>query len=277
MITLFSPAKINLFLRILDKRSDGYHEIGSLFQALDLCDSLNFSFSDRDELTCTDSKLAVDDSNLVIKAVNLFRKKTGLNFGIKIHLIKNIPMGGGLGGGSSNAATTLWGLNELCDRPLSFEELLLLGGELGSDVPFFFSEGTAYCTGRGEIVKFLPPLLPQKLWLVCPNYGISTVEVYKKFSCKEKSTIPPEVLLDMFLSCHAIYINDLEKPAFILMPELALLKKKLQSQGFKVVMMSGSGTSFFCIGGDSSPKDDDFSCFRVNFLRRQSNSWYKKG
>src|SRR5262249_13981075 len=108
MLTLLSPAKINLFLRILGKRPDGYHELASLFQAIDLADTIHFSLSDADHLTCTDPAIPVDRSNLIWKSVNLFRRKTGLNFHLKIHLEKKIPHQAGLGGGSSNAATTLW-------------------------------------------------------------------------------------------------------------------------------------------------------------------------
>src|ERR1700733_15970617 len=113
MLTLLSPAKLNLFLRIVRRRPDGYHDLASLFQTVSLADTLHFSLSERDQLTCTDPALLTDHTNLVLKAVDLFRKKTGLSFGLKIHLEKHIPYQSGLGGGSSNAATTLWALNQL--------------------------------------------------------------------------------------------------------------------------------------------------------------------
>lgn len=163
---LFSPAKINLFFRVLKKRDDGYHEIASLYQAIDLGDTLNITLNECDELSCSDPSLQTDESNLVLKAAALFRKKTALALYIKVHLHKQIPIQAGLGGGSSNAATTLWALNKLANCPASFQDLALWSCELGSDVAFFFSKGAAYCTGRGELFSsldnFAPPCL-QKL------------------------------------------------------------------------------------------------------------------
>lgn len=138
MLSLHSPAKINLFLRILHKRADAYHELASLFQTVDLSDILHLSLSETDSLVCSDKTLAVDSSNLIIKAANLFRKKTGIDQGLSVHLEKKIPMEAGLGGGSSNAATTLYGFNELCGRPATEAELISWASEIGSDVSFFF-------------------------------------------------------------------------------------------------------------------------------------------
>lgn len=160
MLTLISPAKVNLFLRVLGKRPDGYHELASLFQAIDLADTLHFTLSKHDHLTCTDPAIPLDNTNLIWKTVHLFRRKTNHQFPIHIHLEKNIPIQAGLGGGSSNAATTLWALNELLNTHIPSETLTAWAGEIGSDVPFFLSTGTAYCTGRGEIVKSLPPCRP---------------------------------------------------------------------------------------------------------------------
>ena len=160
MLTLFSPAKINLYLHVIKKRTDGYHDISSLFQAIDLGDTLHFEWSNHepDKLTCTDPNLTTDSSNLIMKAVLLFRQKTDWHHPVSIHLEKRIPIQSGLGGGSSNAATTLWALNEKAGRPASIEQLQTWSAEIGSDIPFFFSEGTAHCLGRGEEVKSIPSI-----------------------------------------------------------------------------------------------------------------------
>lgn len=123
MLRLFSPAKINLFLHIVSKRSDGYHELSSLFQTITLGDRLTIELSDKDQLSCSDPQLPIDSTNLVLKATALFRKKTGLNPFFKIHLDKKIPIQAGLGGGSSNAATALWGCNLITKANLSSHTL----------------------------------------------------------------------------------------------------------------------------------------------------------
>ncbi|MCC5831888.1 MAG: 4-(cytidine 5'-diphospho)-2-C-methyl-D-erythritol kinase [Chlamydiales bacterium] len=236
-LTLLSPAKVNLFLRILGKRRDGYHALASLFQTIDLADTLTFTLSKEDSLTCTDSSIVQD--NLVWKALELFRRKTGLQFNISIHLEKKIPLRAGLGGGSSNAATTLKGVNQLLGSPLSHEELQNCSSEIGSDIPFFFSKrGTAYCTGRGEIVRELPAI-EEKFEIYKPKEGLSTADVYKALDLSACSKEDPEELLEGFIKGKPKYINDLEIPAFKLMPSLARVKEKVNGT------MSGSGTAFF--------------------------------
>lgn len=167
MLTLNSPAKINLFLRILNRRRDGYHNLASLFQTVDLLDQIHLSLDERDSLSCSDPTLPVDHTNLVTKAVELFRAKTGMAFNVRAHIDKKIPAQAGLGGGSSNAATTLWGLNTLLKNPATPQQLQVWSAEIGSDVPFFFSLGTAYCTGRGEQVFNQP-------FLDLPPFGLSS-------------------------------------------------------------------------------------------------------
>jgi 4-diphosphocytidyl-2-C-methyl-D-erythritol kinase len=263
MLTLFSPAKINLFLRILGKRPDGYHEIASLFQAIDLGDTLTFTFSKEDKLTCSDPTLPCGGSNLVMKAVDLFRRKTQLPFYIDIHLEKRIPTQAGLGGGSSNAATTLWALNALHNFPVTEQELQTWSADIGSDIPFFFSLGTAYCTGRGERVRNLsPPTLPP-LSIFKPKEGISTPEVYKALQLGECLSVDPEKLLEGFYAGCPSYHNDLEKPAFHLCPLLVPLKKCLLDEGHRTLFMTGSGTALVSVGrGQTLP------------LNRQPLYWY---
>jgi 4-diphosphocytidyl-2-C-methyl-D-erythritol kinase len=133
-----SPAKINLFLRIMRRRSDNYHELASLFQTISLCDYLSITESDSDLLICNNPSIPTCPSNLIWKAIHLYRINTGKKFALKITLDKHIPIEAGLGGGSSNAATALWAVNSLMGNLVSPDELQLWAGEIGSDVPFSF-------------------------------------------------------------------------------------------------------------------------------------------
>lgn len=258
---LFSPAKINLFLKILGKRGDGYHEIASLFQAVDLGDWITFTPAQEDRLTCTDSTLCCDSTNLVYKALTLFRRESDFKGLLSIHLEKHIPQEAGLGGGSSNAATTLYALNCLAKSPFTHEELIELGSQLGSDVPFFFSRGAAYCTGRGEKVFSLPIPYPMKnFWLVKPVEGLSTPKIYHTLRLNER--VPNA-------------INDLEEPAFALLPSLKTLKENLLSQGFEAVFLTGSGTAFVCVGNTIPVVAPDIKLFSLKSIVREEKEWYK--
>ena len=164
-LSVFSPSKINLFLRIMGRRPDGFHDLASLFHVIDLGDRMEMAPIEgkSDRLTCNIADIPTDDSNLVIKALNLYRSKTDIQQHFDIDLQKTVPHGAGLGGGSANAATTLWAANEICGNvalrqhrnrvtPLvlqvaSNQDLLDWSGEIGSDISVFFSEGAAYCTG----------------------------------------------------------------------------------------------------------------------------------
>lgn len=279
MLKLFSPAKINLFLRIASKRTDGYHNLSSIFQTLSFGDTLTIEHHDRDVLTCTDPSLPIDDSNLILKATELFRQKTGLNHFYKIHLLKRIPIQAGLGGGSSNAATILWACNQLAETRIALKTLKQWGGEIGSDVPFFFSQGTAHCTGRGEHVYCLPQL-PQRpllrpLWIVKPSFGLSTPEVYRRFRLSAPiSEANLQSDLDNFLAGTFPCFNDLESPAFEIKPELKEIKNTLVAHGFETVLMSGSGSAFFCMGTGKVPQDPQLTVYPAQFHNRPLDHWY---
>lgn len=277
MLTLISPAKINLFLHVVGRRNDGYHDLASLFQAVNLCDVLHFVLSDKDEITCTDPSIPTNSSNLISKAANLFRQKTGFSFGLRVHLEKNIPYQAGLGGGSSNAATTLWALNELLGHPVSIHQLAHWSSEIGSDIPFFFSEGSAYCSGRGERVRALPPLSvnpPNPFWIVKPKVGLSTPEVFQRLNLARIQPCDPERCLALCLSDTPSYFNDLEEAAFSVLPDLASLKTLLVDSGLSPVVMTGSGSAFFCFGPVPPPTIPEAQIFPVSFINRTVGSWY---
>jgi 4-diphosphocytidyl-2-C-methyl-D-erythritol kinase len=261
----FSPAKVNVFLRVLGKRADGFHEISSLFQAIDLGDEITVIPSSFDQFSTSLSSLPMDESNLVVKALALFRKKTGNSQCFHIHLDKKIPLQAGLGGGSSNAATTLWALANSTGNNLSQEELLELSQELGSDVSFFFSSGVAHVSGRGERLEDLPygNFLPSFFWIAKPSFGLATAAVYQAFTSSTTQN-------------SSLFYNDLEEPAFSLEPSLKRLKKELLQMGFEQVVMSGSGSAFFCLGEVSSPTYEGVEFFKVHPLKRASTQWYKQ-
>lgn len=256
----YSPAKINLFLRILSKRADGFHDIFFVLQSISLFDVLHVSKADEDKFICSDSSLQ-NSSNLVIKALNLFRDYTGIDEAIAIRLKKNIPIESGLGGGSSNAATLLWALNDIFKAHLSKEEMMSLAEKLGSDVSFFFSKGRALCLGRGEIIKDLLPVKRSfSFWIAKPNFGMSTKEVYRKYD---------DIGSDV--GC----INDLEKSAFFVEPRLIEVKRRLLSNGFRRVVMTGSGSGFYCFGEPLCKDLEGIMLYPVNNLYRSSESWYQ--
>ena len=274
MLKLLSPAKINLFLRVLGKRPDGYHELASLFQAVDLCDTLECSLAQEDKLTCISSNIPLDSTNLILKAANLYRRKTGLTCGLRVHLDKKIPVQGGLGGGSSNAATALWALNTLNNNLVQTKDLIAWSAEIGSDISFFFSTGTAYCTGKGEQVQNQPPLVDKQFWIIKPPHGTSTPQVYKCLDLKTLHYRDPLIALESFQTTDPHYFNDLEEAAYNVMPNLRDIKNELQAGGFQAVL-SGSGSSFFCVGEGKVPPLEGCESIQVKTVKRKLNSWYE--
>ncbi|OAY57908.1 4-diphosphocytidyl-2-C-methyl-D-erythritol kinase, chloroplastic/chromoplastic [Manihot esculenta] len=293
-LTLFSPCKINIFLRITDKREDGYHDLASLFHVISLGDTIKFSLSpskSNDRLSTNVSGVPLDERNLIIKALNLYRKKTGTDNFFWIHLDKKVPTGAGLGGGSSNAATALWAANQFSGGLATEKELLEWSSEIGSDISFFFSHGAAYCTGRGEIVQDIPSPVPLDLPMVLikPQEACSTAEVYKRFQLDKTSQVDPLTLLEKISRngiSQDVCINDLELPAFEVLPSLKRLKQRIiaASRGqYDAVFMSGSGSTIVGIGSPDPPQfiydDDDYKDVFISeakFLTREANQWYKE-
>lgn len=285
MLKFFSPAKINLFLRVVNRRPDGFHNLSSVIQAIDLCDIITFQPHCEDFFSCSDTRLPIDEQNLIVEALTLFRSRTNTHVPMKIHLEKVIPIEAGLGGGSSNAATTLWAMNQLSNKVASTEQLSEWGAEIGSDVPFFFSQGTAFCTGRGEKVNSLPSLPPKLIYIVKPKTGLSTPRVFKKLELPIKE-VPGKLQLQdfsendndlqSFFSGNLHLFNDLEKPAFELDSDLCHLKQYLLGLGFHTVLLTGSGTAFFCLGEGARPQKKDLLVFSTKFMNRKLGSWYSR-
>ncbi|NIA30731.1 MAG: 4-(cytidine 5'-diphospho)-2-C-methyl-D-erythritol kinase [Actinobacteria bacterium] len=247
-----SYAKINLGLRILGKRPDGYHEIETIFQQISLKDELDIEPADRGiSLACSPPVCPTDETNLVFKAACELQKKSGRKTGAEIKILKKIPVGGGLGGGSSNAAAALQGLNTLWNTGQSIEELIELGARIGSDVPFFLLGGTAVGSGRGEKLK--PVEIFQNYWgvLLVPGFSISTKWAYETNSFSLTKSLKKSNF-NSFLEISfdtekwpGFLVNDLEKIVFNAYPELKKGIEKFYKSGAFYSQMSGSGSSLF--------------------------------
>jgi 4-diphosphocytidyl-2-C-methyl-D-erythritol kinase len=248
-ISLKAPAKINLYLRVLGKREDGYHEIESLVQAIDLYDEIVIEKSDLMELDCDDPSLPSDEGNLASKAAFLLQQRSYFP-GAKISLKKNIPVGAGLGGGSSDAAFVIRGICELYNMDLSTGEILDIAAKVGSDVPFFLTTGQAVITGRGEKVKSVRLPTDYKIALIVPPRANSTAEIYgklKKDLTKKHDPIllKREIPSSSFYRLMSSFVNDLEEAVLVDWPELAKLKELLISSGCIYSLMTGSGSAVF--------------------------------
>jgi 4-diphosphocytidyl-2-C-methyl-D-erythritol kinase len=256
-VVVWAPAKVNLFLEVLAKRPDGYHEIATLMVAVSLYDTLEIKEDPSADvlLQCAHPDLSPGPDNLVCRAAALLRQRTGCSRGARLGLVKRIPLAAGLAGGSTDAAATLAGLNALWRLGLSPLELAALGAELGSDIPFFFSGGAAWCTGRGEIST--PVTLGQPLWLVlvCPPVGLATADVYRGVSVPATPLTGDELraavaagdIEEIGRRLH----NRLQPVAERLCPAVAAWQARLESLQPLGCRMSGSGTSLFALCRDS--------------------------
>lgn len=255
-----SPCKVNLILNILGKRADGFHELETVMQPVNICDEMTFERSGASlQLTCSNPELPCDSKNLVHRAATSFLAAAKISDGVEIHLQKNLPLAGGIGGGSANAAVTFSALNELFGSPLPVEKLHELSAALGSDVPFFLYDKPALATGRGEKVQSLenfPALKGKAFFLVHPGFGISTPWSYQNLARfpKDQNGTPgrAEKLVaalrtDNWDAISPDLYNSLEAPAFDKFPVLQLYKEFLRENGALVSLMSGSGSTTFAI------------------------------
>jgi 4-diphosphocytidyl-2-C-methyl-D-erythritol kinase len=260
-ITLRTPAKINPVLEVLGKRADGYHELALVFQAVGLYDELEF-FEDGQGLHLdileSPVPLAADDSNLILKAAKLFFGEIlKEERGVRIRLKKKIPLAAGLGGGSSDAAATLVGLDRLFKTQAGEKKLGVLAAQLGSDVPFFLTGGTALGRGRGELITAWPAGPEISLILVKPPEGLSTPAVYRSgkavMTGGEKAQHFQAILQRSDLrEIGRSLFNGLEPAAFSLMPEVERIKQKLLDLGALGALVSGSGPTVFGIAENLS-------------------------
>jgi len=253
-----TPAKLNWVLEVLGKRPDGFHELALVFQTLDLWDELAFYKKEGGlELEVLESPepLAADDSNLILRAARLFFEAVELPAGLKVRLKKKIPMAAGLGGGSSDAAATLWALNRIYEADLPLARLRDLAAQLGSDVPFFLTGGAALGSGRGEKIEPWEGAAPFWVVLAKPEEGLSTPKVYQSgraaFSDGAKAKALKAVLQQGNPADLAGRLfNGLEPAAFYLLPRVQALKNSLLDAGALGALVSGSGPTVFALARD---------------------------
>jgi 4-diphosphocytidyl-2-C-methyl-D-erythritol kinase len=239
----FAPAKINLYLHILGKRPDGFHELETLMAPLTLGDTLDIDLIPSGiEFTCPDPALSDATDNLATRAAKLFLEKFALTTGVRIHLEKAVPVGAGLGGGSSDAAATLLALRKLTKIDCTDAVLAELAAQLGSDIPFFIYDTPAICRGRGEIIEPFRLAAKYQGLLVHPGFGVSTPWSYKTFAQNPGQGEPGRTFADFILR------NDLERPAFSKYLWLPTAKGWFQKQREVLdALMSGSGSSVFAL------------------------------
>jgi 4-diphosphocytidyl-2-C-methyl-D-erythritol kinase len=268
---ILSPAKINLFLQVTGKRPDGYHDLFSLMCCVSLFDSIYLQFdSDKIVIESSHPDLPLDETNLAHKAAALFFKTLGMTDGVKITIEKNIPVAAGLGGGSSNAASVLRGLNHYYDYPFSRNQLSALGLCLGADVPFLLYQKPAFAAGVGEKLEAYTAQLPNHVILVNPGFRVSTAVVFQNLNlrltkCKKIITRPSLKKTGFDVSLHLC--NDLEAVTISKHPEVNSAKMQLVQQGALGALMSGSGPTVFGLFSDP-----DKACNAMQALGRNA-SW----
>jgi 4-diphosphocytidyl-2-C-methyl-D-erythritol kinase len=273
-----SPCKVNLLLNILGKRTDGFHELETVMQPVNVCDELVFERGGNEtQLSCSEKTLPTDSRNLVFRAAENFLAAAKISDGVKIHLEKKIPLAAGLGGGSGNAATTLLALNELFGSPLSLAKLDELAAALGSDIPFFLYGKPALAVGRGEKVESLerfPALDGKALLLIHPGFGISTPWAYQNLARfpaalngktgRAKDLISKLQTNDWPAVADGFY-NSLEAPALEKFPILGLFQEFLRANGALAALMSGSGSTTFAIAENVSAAESLAERFKSKF------------
>lgn len=249
-LNLLSPAKINLFLAVHGKRADGYHEVTTLMCCVDFWDEIACVFQETGiRVTCDEPSVPQDEANLAAKAASSFMAHAGVQpFGLCMHIQKRIPVGAGLGGGSSNAAAVLLGLNQYFGHPLQRYKLLQIAATLGSDVSFFIDSFPAIATGRGEKLSKFEGLTPFPVILVNPGFSVSTAWVYGNLklgltNCEQKLKKIP-LNGRAFDPAHQL-CNDLESIMERTYPEIGFIKALLLEAGAAGALMSGSGATVF--------------------------------
>ncbi|MGH7953258.1 MAG: 4-(cytidine 5'-diphospho)-2-C-methyl-D-erythritol kinase [Limisphaerales bacterium] len=273
-----SSCKVNLLLNILGKRADGFHEIETILQPINLFDELTFERSGNQiKLSCSENSLPDDSRNLVCRAAEKFLAAAKISGGVKIHLEKKIPLAAGLGGGSGNAATTLLALDELFEKPLASEKLHEIAASLGSDVPFFLQNQPALATGRGEKIEPLenfPALIGKVFLLIHPGFGISTPWAYQNLArfpdALNGKKGRAKKLISLLKSgdlktAAADFYNSLEAPALEKFPILKLYQEFLRANGALAALMSGSGSTTFAIAENVSSAESLAEKFKSKF------------
>ena len=270
---ILAPAKINLVLRILGKRKDGYHELLTLMSPVSLFDDIVLGERESGIGLKAEGSGCEERQNLAYRAAALFLEETGIREGVSIEITKRIPVGAGLGGGSSDAASVLMGMNDLFRAGLSDRQLMELAARIGSDCPFFILKGPYLMGGRGEIPLRPVSLEPRSYLIVVPPFGISTALVYSNLKCPltidTNSFTIDELSVEYGNAPERLLVNELEDPAFGICPEIRRIKAEILDAGALGVIMSGSGSSVFGVF-----KDDEHLCIGMSRIRRHEGYVY---
>ena len=269
----FAPAKINLFLKVVRKRSDGYHDLYTMMQKLDLCDRIELQLKNTPgiQLRCSIQDIPSGPGNLAWKAAEAFLRVCGKydTYGVELYLEKQIPSAAGLGGGSSDAGAVITGMNTLLGTNLAETELIALGKTIGADVPLFVTEHNAVIAeGIGEILTPVPPLSEYIFLLVHPNFPVSTKMVFDNFAltgAAKTSTLLDSMAGGLPNTTLSEMENELECVTELLHPEIAEIKKKLIKMGAVLALMSGSGPTVFGV----FPKTTDRNSIESSMLKLQ--------
>ena len=268
-VSIRAPAKVNLLLRVLGPRGDGFHELETIFQAIDFSDELTVELAgDSVELEVTGADLGPITDNLAVRAAEAFRRVAGLETGVRIRLAKHIPAGAGLGGGSSDAAAVLRALQHLTGEAVAAQALSTIGAELGSDVPFFLcGSPLALARGRGEDLSPWPPLPVAHVVVVCPPVHVATADAYAALSRSRLSTVvSTRADLDAaptnWESVVELARNDFESVVADRHPEVRAARESLSNSGMQMVMLSGSGAA--CFGFARGAKEAESTADRLS-------------
>ncbi len=266
MIKVTAFAKINLYLEVIGKREDGYHEIDSIMQSVSLFDAVSVLRTESGiEIASSELRIPKDKTNTAYRAAEVFIDRTGIKGGVAIEIAKKIPIAAGLAGGSADAAAVLFGMNKMFGAGLSESDLITLAAEVGSDVAFCLTGGTCRCRGRGELVDKMTDLPLTWLILVKPDFSVSTKWVYDNF---DLVFIKEHRLVDVHTPLSAIHLyNDLEKVVVPKYPEVGEIKKKLVRLGCLQAEMSGSGPTVFGMAKDEASAKKVFSEIKKEYAQ----------
>lgn len=258
IIKLNSYAKINLFLDVLNKRSDGYHNIKSVMQQIDLHDELQISKSESGiKISCDNNAIPLDERNTCYKAAVLIKEKFDIGTGLNIIIKKTIPDEAGLAGGSSNAAAVIKGIDKLWNLGMSIEEMKEIGVKIGADVPFCIKGGTCLCEGLGDKITELKPFIWENIIIIKPDFSISTPVAYKTLTDKEHNYHTYNKILDYinqsdyYKTCISV-ANTLELAALKLQPQISSIKEELKNSGAISSLMTGSGSAVYGFYSDKT-------------------------
>ena len=282
---VFSPAKINLFLKVLRKRDDGYHDIVSVMQPISLYDEIIVEMENGSGIivSCDNASIPCGRTNLAYRAAAEFFRTTGINMNLSITIKKNIPVSAGLGGGSSNAAAVLKALNEITSQNISTGKLIEIGARIGSDVPFFIVGKPCIARGRGESLE---PIGLTKFWyiLINPGFPVSTQWAYQNLNLTNSNediniTISKVLLEDTVGIQHLqrLLSNDLEEVTIGKHPEIKEIKDTISAVGATGALMSGSGPTVFGIFPDKDKTEEAFGLLKGAFKQKRYTIFLAQG